>query len=63
MPAGRERPRLGLAVADDAGDEQVGVVEGGAERVGERVAELTALVDRPRRLGSGVARDPSGNEN
>ena len=38
VPAGGQRARLGLAVADDAGDDQVGVVEGGAERVDERVA-------------------------
>ena len=60
VPARRERPRLGLAVADDAQDEQVGVVERGAERVRERVAELAALVDRarasPARRGSGSRR-------
>ena len=33
MPAGRERAGLGLAVADDAGDDQIGVVERGAEGV------------------------------
>ena len=60
MPARRERPRLGLAVANDACDEQLGVVERRAVRVGERVAELTALVDRPRRLRRDVARDPAG---
>ena len=60
MPARGERPGLGLAVADDAGDEQVGVVEGGAEGVRERVAELAALVDRARRLRRGVARDAAG---
>ena len=59
MPARRERPGLGLAVADDAADEQVRVVEGGAVGVRERVAELAALVDRARRLGRGVARDPA----
>ena len=60
VPARRERPGLRLAVADDARDEQVGVVERGAERVRERVAELAALVDRARRLGRDVARDPAG---
>ena len=59
MPARRERPGLGLAVADDARDEQVGVVEGGAVGVRERVAELAALVDRAGRLGRDVARDPA----
>ena len=33
MPAGRERAGLSLAVADDAGDDQIGVVERGAEGV------------------------------
>ena len=57
MPARRERAGLGLAVADDARDEQVGVVERRPERVRERVAELAALVDRAGRLRRGVARD------
>ena len=60
VPAGRERARLGLAVADDAGDEQLGIVEGSAVRVRERVAEFAALVDRARCLGRDVARDPAG---
>ena len=51
---------LGLAVADHAGDEQVRVVERGAERVHERVAELAALVDRAGRRHADVARDPAG---
>ena len=60
VPARRERARLGLAVADDAADEQVRVVERGAVGVHERVAELAALVDRARRLGRDVARDAAG---
>ena len=60
VPAGRERSGLGLAVADHAGDEQVGIVEGGAVGVGERVAELAALVDRARRLRRRVAGDAAG---
>ena len=60
VPARRERPGLGLAVPDDAGDEQVGVVERRSEGVRQRVPELAAFVDRPRRLGRGVARDPAG---
>ena len=39
---------------------RLGVVERGAVRVGERVAELPALVDRARRLRRRVARDPAG---
>ena len=60
MPARGERPGLGLAVADDAADEQVGIVEGGSVGVGERVAELAALVDRPGRLRRDVAGDAAG---
>src|SRR6185437_16317930 len=60
VPAGREGPGLGLAVADDAGDDEVGVVEGRAERVRERVPELASLVDRSGRLGCDVRRDAAG---
>ena len=35
MPARRQRSGLRLAVADDAGDDQVGIVEGGAVGVRE----------------------------
>ena len=33
VPAGGERTSLGFAVADDAGDDQIGIVERGAERM------------------------------
>jgi hypothetical protein len=59
VPARRKWPRFRLAVADDAGDEQVGIVEGGSESMGEGVAQLAALVDRARCLRRGVARDPA----
>ena len=57
VPARRQRPRLRLAVADDAGDDQVGIVEGGAVRVRDGVAELAALVHRP----GGLRRHVAGN--
>src|SRR5712664_2235100 len=60
VPGGGQRPGLRLAVADDAGDEQLGVVEGGAVRVRQGVAELAAFVHRARRLGRVVARDGAG---
>ena len=60
VPAGGERPGLRLAVADDAGDDQVGVVEGGPVGVGQGVAELAALVDGARRLRGDVAGDAAG---
>ena len=57
VPAGRQRARLGLAVADDHAHQQVGVVERGPVGVDERVAELTPLVDRPGRLRRCVTGD------
>lgn len=51
----RRRAGLGLAVADNAGDDQVGVVHDGAERDGQRVAQLSALVDGAGSLGIDVA--------
>ena len=63
VPAGGERSGLGLAVADDAADEEVGVVECGAVGVDERVAELASLVDRPGVSGATWDGMPPGNEN
>ena len=63
QPARGKWPGLRLAVADDAGHEQIGVVERGPERVRERVAELAAFVDRTRRFRGDVAGMPPGNEN
>ena len=60
VPARRQRAGLGLAVADDAHDDQIRVVERRAVGVGQRIAELAALVDRPGRLGRDMARDPAG---
>ena len=51
VPGGGEGAGLGFAVADAAGDEKVGVVEGGSVGVGEGVAEFAAFVD-----GAGVFR-------
>src|SRR5207302_10426762 len=51
---------LGFAVADDAADDEVGVVEGRAVCVDQRVAELATLVDRAGRLRGGVAGDATG---
>jgi hypothetical protein len=41
---------LSFAVADDTGDNQVGIVERGPISVGQRIAELAAFVDRPWRF-------------
>ena len=60
VPCGGERPGLRLAVADDAGDDEIGIVEHGSERMAERIAQLAALVDRARALRRRVAGDASG---
>lgn len=60
VPGGGERSRLGLAVTDDAGDEEARVVEGGSVGVREGVAEFTALVDRAGRLRGHMARHAAG---
>ena len=57
VPAGGQRARFCFAVSDHAGDEEIRVVERGAVGVRERVSQLAALVDRPRRLRRGVARN------
>ena len=60
MPRRGERPRFRLAIADHAGDDEIRIVEDGAERVAERVAQLAPLVDRARALGRRVAGNPAG---
>jgi len=42
-------------------DDEVGIVEGRAVRVGQRVAELSPFVDRPGRLGRDVRGDTAGD--
>ncbi len=60
VPARRQRAGLGLAVADHAGHHEAGVVERRAAGVGQRVAKLPALVDRPGGLRRDVAGHPAG---
>ncbi len=57
MPARGQRARLGLAVAHDAGNDQVWVVERRAKGVAQAVAQLASLVNRSGRLGGDVAGD------
>ena len=63
MPARGQRAGFRLAVADDARDERIGIVEHRAERVAERIAELAALVDGPGVSGETWLGIPPGNEN
>ena len=60
MPRRGQRSGLRLAVADDAGDDEIGIVEHRAERVAERIAQLAALVDRARALRRRVAGNAAG---
>ena len=63
MPTGRQRTGLRFAVADDAGDDQIRVVEGRSVGVRERVAQFAAFVNRARRFRRDVAGNAAGKEN
>ena len=57
MPTRGERPRFRFAVADDAGHDQVRVVECGAERMRKGISQLATFVDRARSFWRHVTRD------
>ena len=57
LPCGRQRPRFRLTVADDAGDDQIRIVERGPEGMAKRISKLAAFVNRARR----GRRDMAGN--
>src|SRR5439155_8405121 len=57
VPARGERPGLGLAIADDTGNDQIWIVEGGPVSVAQCVPEFPALVDTARRFRGDVAGD------
>ncbi len=63
VPAGGERSGLRLAVADDAGDDQVRVVERCPIGVAQGVPELAPLVNAARRLGATWLGMPPGKLN
>ena len=60
LPGALQGSRLCLAVANHGGHEQVRVVEGRAEGMGEHIAELAALVDRARGGNAHMARHAAG---
>ena len=60
MPCGGQRASLRFAIADDAGDDQIGIVEHRAEGMAERIAQLAALVDRARALRRSMAGNAAG---
>src|ERR1041385_548897 len=45
MPGGGGGAGFGFAIADDAGDQEIGIVERGTEGSGKGVAEFAALVN------------------
>ncbi len=55
MPRRGQWSGFRLAIADDAGDHEIGIVEHRPERMAERIAQLAALVDRARALRRCVA--------
>ena len=60
VPAGREWAGFGLAVANDAGDDQVGIVEGRAIGMAQGVSKLAAFVNTAGRFRRDVARNTAG---
>ena len=60
VPSGGQRAGLRLAVADHAGDDQIGVVERGAVGMRQGVAQLAAFMNRTRRLRRDMAGDAAG---
>ena len=57
MPRRRQRTGLRLTIADHAGRDQIRIVKNRAERVRERIAQLSALVDGARRFRRHMAGD------
>src|SRR5271157_4543833 len=60
MPRRGQWSGLRLAIADDAGDDETGIVEHRPERMAERITQFAAFVDRARALWRCVAGDSSG---
>lgn len=60
MPARRHWPGLGFAVADNAGDDQIRIIEDSAIRMGQGIAQFAALVNGPRRFGRNVTWNSTG---
>ena len=58
MPAGCERAGFGLPVANNAGDDQIGIIEGRAIGMGQRIAEFAAFMNRSRRFRRDMAGMP-----
>src|ERR1019366_1343748 len=60
LPRGCQGACFRFTVADDAGHDQIGIVERGPESMAERVSQLATFVNRPRRRRRNVAGNPTG---
>src|SRR5262249_52483985 len=60
MPARRQRSGFRFAVADDAGNDQIGIVERRSVGVRDGIAEFAALLYRTGRLRRHMARYVAG---
>ena len=60
LPCRRQRTCFGLAISNDAGDDQLGIVECRAECVAERISQLPALMNRAGGRRRNMARNAAG---
>ena len=60
VPGRCQGPGLSLAIAHHDRNDQIGIIEGRPEGMGEAVAQLASLMNRAGSLGSAVAADAAG---
>src|SRR5512135_228537 len=60
MPRCGKGAGLGLAVADHAGSNKIGIVKDSPERMGERIPEFSSFIDGPGRLRGSMTRNAAG---
>ena len=60
VPTGGQRAGFGFAIADDAGDDQIGIVERRAVGMAERITKFATFVNAARSFGSDVAGNSAG---
>src|ERR1017187_4056235 len=60
LPCGGQGARFRFSVADDAGDDEFGIVERGPEARAERLPQSPPFVNRPRGRRRNMAENPAG---
>jgi hypothetical protein len=55
VPGCRQRPGLCFTIANNTGGDEIGIIEHGAISMRQRIAQLSAFMDRARSIRSGVA--------